>query len=133
MAIETIVAAIVGAVSAGATETGKKVVGDAYDGLKSLIKKRFGEGSEAAVAVEKLEAKPDSDGRKATLGEELEAVGAGTDKELVSAAEALLAKIRELPQGEKTVQIAMRDNNAVAFGRGANAAVTISNEAKGNG
>ena len=133
MAVETIVAAIVGALSAGATETGKKVVGDAYDGLKSLIKRRFGDGSKAAVAVKELEASPESEGRKLILGEELVAVGAGEDKELASAAEAVLAKIRELPQGEKTVHIAMRDNNAEAFGPGANAAVTISKEPKGNG
>jgi hypothetical protein len=118
MAIETIVAAIVGAVSAGATETGKKVVGDAYEGLKSLIKKRFGEKSEAAVAVEKLEASPGSEGRKITLAEELEAVGAGVDKEFVKAAEAVLAKIRELPQGTRIQQTATGDGNIQIAGHG---------------
>jgi hypothetical protein len=132
MAIETIVAAIAGALSAGATETGKKVVGDAYDGLKSLIKRRFGEVSEAAVAVERLEASPGSEGRKLTLGEELEAVGAGEDTELVSAAEALLAKIRELPQGEKTVQMARGKGIAQASGQGASATVTFAGGAKGD-
>jgi hypothetical protein len=110
MSVDVIMSAIGAAVSAGAatgaTEAGKKAIVDAYDGLKSLIKNRFGSNSEAAVALDKLEAKPDSEGRKQMLSEELESAGAASDPELVSAARTLTALIHALPTGEKHIQIA---------------------------
>jgi hypothetical protein len=129
MPAELIMSAIVAALSAGAatgaTEAGKKAIVDAYDGLKSLIKKRFGGNSEAAVALDKLEAKPDSEGRKQTLSEELESAGAASDPELVSAAQALTALIRALPNGEKHIQIAHGQGIAQAD-RGSTATVNWS-------
>lgn len=119
MPVDAIVAAVVGALSAGATETGKKLVGDAYEGLKGLIKKRFGETSEVSAALEKVEAKPESDARKNVLREELESVDAGADAEMLATAEALLAVIRELPQGEGTTQTAHGKGNVMVSGPGA--------------
>jgi len=80
--LTAIAAALSASAAAGVTEAGKKAIVDAYDGLKSLIKKRLGSDSEAAAALEKLEAKPDSEGRTQTLGEELESAGAASDPEL---------------------------------------------------
>jgi hypothetical protein len=78
MAPEIVTNAIVAAISAGAVagtkDTAKSAIADAYDGLKSLIKKKFGYDSHAADAIDMLEAKPESDGRKQTLAEELRAV-----------------------------------------------------------
>ena len=126
MAIDVIVNAIAAALSTGAaaaaTDVGKKAVADAYDGLKSLIHKRFGSDSDAADAIEKLEARPDSAGRKQTLTEELEAAKADSDPELVSAAQALLALIRTLPEGEKHIQSATGQGIAQAD-RGSTASV----------
>jgi hypothetical protein len=111
--------AIIAAVSAGAvagtTDTAKSAIADAYGGLKSLIKKKFGHDSDIAEAIEKVEAKPDSDGRKKTLTEELEAVNSTTDPELDSAAQALVALVRALPQGEKYIQVAHGSNIAQAI------------------
>ncbi len=127
MAIDVIVNAIAAALSTGAiaaaTDVGKNAVADAYNGLKNLIHKRFGHDSEAAAAVDKLEAKPDSEGRKQMLSEELESAGAGSDEELISAAQALLALIQSLPQGEKHIQSATGTNIAQAD-RGGTATVT---------
>jgi hypothetical protein len=104
MAPDIVANAIVAAISAGAvtgaTDTAKSAIADAYEGLKSLIKKKFGHDSEPAQAIDKLEAKPDSDGKKQVLAEELKAVNSSSDPELVAAAESLLALIKALAQGE---------------------------------
>jgi hypothetical protein len=121
--------AIVAVLSTGtvteATDTAKSAIADAYQGLKSLIKKKFGHNSEAAQAIEKVEAKPDSDGRKKTLAEELKAVNSASDPELVSAAQTLLDLIQALPQGEKHIQFAQGTGIAQAD-RGSTATVTMS-------
>jgi hypothetical protein len=119
-----IVAALSAGAVAGATDTAKKAVADAYEGVKSLVKKKFGGDSDAAEAIDKLEAKPHSDGRKQTLTEELEAVNAASDPELVSAVQSLLELIRALPQGEKHIQFAQGTGIAQAD-RGSTATVTM--------
>jgi hypothetical protein len=110
MPADLIMNAITAAVSAGAaagvSEASKKAIVDVYGRLKSLIIRRFGGESEAAAALDKFEAKPDSEGRKRMLGEELESAGAASDPEMVAAARALLDLIRALPQAKKHVQIA---------------------------
>jgi hypothetical protein len=74
--------------------------------LKSLIKKKFSGHSDVAEAIDQLEAKPDSGGRRRTVLEELEAANSTSDPELVSAAQSLFKLIRALPQGEKLTQVA---------------------------
>lgn len=128
MTPDTVTNAIVAALSAGAvtgaTDTAKKVIADSYEGLKSLIRKKFGGDSDAAVAIDKLEAKPGSDGRKQTLTEELDAVNAVSDPELVSAVQSLLEFIEALPQAEKHIQFAQGTGIAQAD-RGSTATVTM--------
>jgi disulfide oxidoreductase YuzD len=124
----TVVALSAGAV-AGATDTAKSAIRDAYEGLKSLIKKKFGNDSDVAEAIDKLETKPDSDGRKQTLAEELKATNSASDPELVSVAQSLLALIKALPQGEKHIQFAQGTGIAQAD-RGSTASVTISGPPK---
>ena len=82
-----IVAALSAGAVTGATDTAKSAIADAYEGLKSLVKKKFGHDSDAAEAIDKLEAKPESGARKETLAEELKAVNSASDPELVSAAQ----------------------------------------------
>jgi len=110
MTPDAITNAIVAALSAGAitgaTDTAKKAIADAYEGLKSLVTKKFGGDSEAAEAIAELEAKPDSDGRKQTLTEELKAVNAASDPQLISAVQSMLELVWALPQGEKHTQFA---------------------------
>jgi hypothetical protein len=119
-----IVAALSAGAVAGTTDTAKSAIADAYEGLKSLIKKKFGQDSDSADAIDNLEAKPDSDGRKKTLAEELEAVNPASDPELVSAAQSLLALIKALPQGEKHIQVA-RGTGIAQADRGSTATVTM--------
>jgi hypothetical protein len=129
MTPDVVTNAIVAAISAGAVsgakETAKAAIADGYQGLKSLIKTTFGHHSEAVKAIDGLESKPASDGRKQTLAEELDGAGVTTHQDLVSAAEALLALIKALPQGEKHVQFAQGTGIAQAD-RGSTATVTMS-------
>jgi hypothetical protein len=71
-----------------------------------------------------VEAKPESDGRKQTLAEELKAVNSTSNPELVSAAQSLLEPIQALPQSEKHIQFAWGTGIAQAD-RGSTATVTM--------
>jgi hypothetical protein len=109
--LDPISLAIVAALSAGvATGAGKVVENalvDAYQGLKAALKRRFGDNSEVVEAVDKLEQKPDSEGRKTTLQEEVEAVEADQDPEIRRAAQQLLEQLKAQPGGEQHIQHAV--------------------------
>jgi hypothetical protein len=126
--MDPVTAAIIAALSAGAssatTEVAKKAIADSFEGLKALLRKKFGAGSDAVAAVDKLEGKPDSDGRQQVVAEELSAAGAPADAELVDAATALLEQIKGLPDGIHHVQIAQGSNIAQAD-RGSTATVSV--------
>jgi hypothetical protein len=85
---------IVTALAAGAVaaegEMAEKAVKDAYAGLKALVLDRLARKAEVDAAIRLLEQRPDSDGRKTALAEELAAAGAGNDGELAKAGQALL-------------------------------------------
>jgi len=126
--MDPVTIAIIAALSAGAasgvTDVAKKAIVDGYEGLKALLKKKFGSNSDAADALDKLEAKPDSAGRRETLAEELKAVNASSEPELLGAAQALLELIKALPQGEQHIQVAQGTGIAQAD-RGGAATVKI--------
>ncbi len=122
--MDTIALAIMAAVTAGAasgvTQVGQQFVVDAYKALKAKLKSRFGEESEVVKAVEQLEKKPDSAGRKASLKEELQSAQADQDADLRQLAQALLEKITAQPNGAQIVQqatgnyIAQANNGSTA-------------------
>jgi disulfide oxidoreductase YuzD len=82
-------AALVAGVTAGAADVGQKAIVDAYEGLKTIIKRKFGAQSDLAPAISSLENKPDSEGRQATLAEEVAAADAAQDEEIMAAVQAL--------------------------------------------
>jgi hypothetical protein len=121
--------AIVAALSAGVATGAGKAVGenslvDAYQGLKTILKRKFGDDSEVVEAVDKLEQKPDSEARKALLKEEVEAAGADNDLEVREAAQELRELIEAQPGGEQHVQHAVGSNIAQAD-RGGHANVNV--------
>jgi hypothetical protein len=116
--MDPITTAIVAALGAGAisglTETGKIGITDAYQILKDLLAKKFGVWSQVALAVDHLEAKPASTARQGGLQEEIIAVQAEQDTEVLAAAQHLLTLVQ--PQqaglGKFTIQ-----NNAPVQGQ----------------
>ena len=127
--IEQIVAAVLGAVAASAGKVASKAVEDAYGALKGLLVRKLGEKAEAVEALAKLEAKPDSDGRKATVAEELAGAKVADDPDLLDAARRLQAALDQLPaEGRAHVQHAVGSYIAQASG-GSTATVNVGREA----
>lgn len=95
--MDPITTAIVAALSVGAvsglTETSKTAITDAYTKLKDLLAKKFGAKSDVVQAIDQLETKPESVGRKETLREEITVVNAEQDNEVLAAAQRVLALV----------------------------------------
>jgi hypothetical protein len=103
------------AVLAALGQLAEPAVKDAYEAVKALLVRKFGKPSDVVKAVEALEAKPDSAGRRATLTEEMASSGAARDGELLQLAQALLEKARSTQGGTHTVrQRVVGDGNVVA-------------------
>jgi hypothetical protein len=92
------------AVLAAITKLAEPAVKDAYGGLKELLKRKFGAHSDVVTAVTSLEQKPDSGGRRETLREEVAAINAAADQELLAAARALLERVQGAPGGTVVTQ-----------------------------
>lgn len=101
-----IIAALSAGTIAGLTDTAKTAITDSYPKLKGLLTKKHGASSEVVQAVEKLEAKPESQGRKETLAEEFVAVKAEQDEEIVAAAKQILMLVnpQQAGMGKFTIQ-----------------------------
>ncbi len=126
--MDPITAAIVTAVSAGAigglTEVGKTALTDAYSKLKALLIKKFGKESDVVQAVEQTEAKPASEARQVVLAEEVAAVHADHDAELLQLAQALQQVIQSPTDNAGHIQMATGNYIAQAD-RGSSASVHI--------
>ena len=98
---EPVTTAILAALAVAGSETVKLAVDEAYAGLRSLLVRKLGGSSNGVEALAKLEEDPTSAGWKETTIKELAKAGVDQDPELVAAAEQVLAKLQELPQGER--------------------------------
>jgi len=79
---------ITGAIVAALGTLAEPAVKDAYAALKAVIVRKFGREAEVTKAVETLEAKPESAGRRTALEEEIAAAALGRDQEIVRLAQA---------------------------------------------
>jgi hypothetical protein len=105
------------ALIAGVAKLAEPAVKDGYEGLKALLKRKFGEKSEVIAAVESVEQKPESAGRRETLAEEVLAVKAPEDPEIVAAAQALVGTI-QASGGSTVVTQHVQGNQNVFSGTG---------------
>jgi hypothetical protein len=119
-----IVAAIAAGVTSGVTEAGKQAIVDAYEALKTLLKKKFGGVSKVVKAVEEVEDTPYSKGRQQTLQEEVTKAHADTDPELVQAAQALLKELG-LPLGSRLYSQTAIGNYIAQAQEGSSASVNV--------
>jgi hypothetical protein len=76
---------------------------DGYVALKNALKKKFGDKSDLVDAVDKLEKKPDSEARKATLQEEVEISKVNDDPDIRKLVQDLLDQIKEQPGGQQII------------------------------
>jgi hypothetical protein len=110
--MDPITVAIVAAVTAGLAGVSEQAVADAYNGLKGLLRRKFGKDSNVVQAADEVETNPRSKSRPATLNEEVLATGADKDPELLAAAEDLLSRLKATPAGRTVVnQIVAGDKN----------------------
>src|SRR2546421_82497 len=116
--MDPITTAIIAALSAGAisgiTDAAKTAITESYNKLKGLLTKKFGASSDVIQAVEKLEAKPESQGRKEMLQEEIATVKAEQDEQILAAAKQVLTLVKpqQAGMGKYTIQ-----NNGLVQGQ----------------
>lgn len=111
--MDPVITTIIGALAGSAS---RKIFDESYNTLKALLNRKFGNDSEVAKAIDRLEAKPESQGRKRVLEEELLAVKAHEDREVQQAAQALqscltFASCRQVAVGNNIAQV---DNGGTA-------------------
>jgi hypothetical protein len=121
--MDPITLAIIGALA----KLSENVVADAYQALKAAIANKCGVDSDVAKAVEEIEKKPDSAGRKETLKEEVVNAKIDRDPELIKLANALIERLKELPDGQTVINQTVTGNDNIFSGSGS---VTVSNRPK---
>ncbi|MDF2386613.1 hypothetical protein JMG10_34445 [Nostoc ellipsosporum NOK] len=85
------------------TAVTNNTIQDGYNALKAALKKKIGDQSDLINAVDTLEKKPNSEGRKATVEEEVEIAKVNDDPKLVQLAQDLLAQIKQQPGGQQII------------------------------
>lgn len=127
--MDPVTTAFIAAVAAGAAggvgKVAEEAIVDGYNALKAALRRKFGAESEVAEAVEKVEAKPESAGRRETLKEEVAAAGADQDPELRQAAEGLLERLKAQPGGAESVQQIASGSYIAQASHGGTASVNV--------
>jgi beta-phosphoglucomutase-like phosphatase (HAD superfamily) len=121
--------AITTAIVAALANMSNDIIKDGYNALKSALKEMFGSEGDLIDAVEKLESKPDSEGRKATLQEEVANAKANDNSKIVQLAQELLEKLKEQPGEKTTIAQTINAKYAATSGTG-NASMTVGNDVK---
>ena len=111
-----IIAALAAGAASGMTKVGEQVISDVYGKLKELLGKKFGPKSKVVKAVKELEANPTSAARKEVVREEIAAIKADQDRELLQIAQSLLKSLKALPGGTQIIQTAIGDQNIQVAG-----------------
>lgn len=91
------------AIVAALANLSKDVIKDSYNALKIALTQKFGSESDLVDAVNKLEKKPDSEGRKSMVQEEILIAKANNDSDVLKLAQDLLDKIKEQPGGQEII------------------------------
>ena len=103
--LTSLVTALAAGAAAALQSTVEQVVKDSYAALKELIQRKY-----AQVDVNQLETNPSSKSRQGVVEEDLKAVGADQDTEVLQKAQALLEAIqRQAPQMVATIGVDLKD------------------------
>jgi hypothetical protein len=92
--MDPITAAILAALPALASDTVKAGIKDAYEGLKAVIRRKWGEAAPIAKAVTALEEDPASKAQAGVLEEKVAAARATEDAEVMRALQRLLEQMK---------------------------------------
>jgi hypothetical protein len=101
--MDPITTAIVASLPALTSDLVKSSVKDAYDGLKTVIRRKWGEASPLAKAVEELEGNPKSKGQALVLEEKVAEFKAAEDTDVMRALAKLVSQLKEANIGGEAV------------------------------
>ncbi len=125
------VSMILTALAAGAVsalqDTAATAVKDAYQGLRTLIEKKFGDQPKGAELVEEYTNDPDT--WEKPLAKELEKVGAEQDEQILQAAKQLLEMLQTQPEGGK-YNVQVSDSQGVVVGEHAQVEMNFAQQKK---
>jgi hypothetical protein len=116
--MEPITVVLAAALASGLTEVGKLAVKDAYSALKEKLVTLLGKDSEPLKTLEKLESRPDSEGRRLMLDEEFVESKVSESAEIRELVETLSNKLKESDSGKAA--LAQFNINAETIGVVAN-------------
>jgi hypothetical protein len=103
--LTSLVTALAAGAAAALQSTVEQVVKDSYAALKGLITRKY-----AQVSLDQLEANPSSKSRRRVVEEDLKAVGADEDAEVLQKAQALLEAIqRQAPETAAAIGVDLKD------------------------
>lgn len=125
--MDPITSAIVAALSAGvakmagqvSVEAGKLVVKDAYEGLKSAIRKKFGPDSPVDKAIKVLEQEPDFKPHQDVLAGRIAQAEAASHNDLLKLVQTLTKALEQTSQGRAALtkyQIHIQDSQVGVVG-----------------
>jgi hypothetical protein len=101
--MDPITTAIVAVLPALASDLLKSSAKDAYEGLKAVIRRKWGDASPLAKSVGALEASPKSKGHATVLAENVAKANATADTEVMQALEKLVDALKEAGIGGEAV------------------------------
>lgn len=101
--MDPITAAIMAVLPALTSDVVKTGVKDAYDGLKAVIRRKWGDAAPISKAIAAVEGDPKSKAQAAVLQEKVEAVKAADDPEIVKALQALVEQMKTHSIGGEAV------------------------------
>lgn len=121
-----IVAALSAGVTAGLTDTAKKLISDLYSSIKEMIQKKHGKDNKAIKAINDLENKSDFAPYQVSLQQRVSELKLDQDSELINLATKLLSAIQQSENkgNPQTNQNIYGNGNAVA-GTGGTATINI--------
>jgi hypothetical protein len=103
-AMDSITAAIIAAAPVVTSELVTSAVKDAYGGVKTIIRRKWGRGSAIEKAIESAEAKPASKDNALVLGREVASVRAEEDGELIAAVRKLAEALKQEGIGASAIK-----------------------------
>ncbi len=104
--VSVIVTALATGAAAGLKPTAEKFIKDAYEGIKSLITRKYS----SKVNVGLLDGDPASKLKQEVVKEDLAKAGAGADSELLAQAKAILELIKKhAPEVPETIGVKLED------------------------
>ncbi len=109
--VTAIAAALALGAAAGVRSVSERFIKDAYDALRSLLFRRYGE-----ACIPQLEQQPSSNARRMLVEEELQKLSADRDADVLEKARAILDAARDAPETTAAVGVAL-DNLKAASAR----------------